>query len=62
MKNLGYYNGKYDEIEKMSIPMLDREYAGSATEFTTQHMHIITSCSTWTHTLTDSITAQNFLI
>lgn len=24
MKNLGYYNGKYDEIEKMSIPMLDR--------------------------------------
>ena len=24
MKNLGYYNGKYDEIEKMQIPMLDR--------------------------------------
>lgn len=24
MKNLGYYNGKYDEIENMSIPMLDR--------------------------------------
>lgn len=24
MKNLGYYNGKYDEIESMSIPMLDR--------------------------------------
>ena len=24
MKDLGYYNGKYDEIEKMSIPMLDR--------------------------------------
>lgn len=24
MKNLGYYNGSYDEIEKMSIPMLDR--------------------------------------
>lgn len=24
MKNLGYYNGKYDEIEKMSIPMGDR--------------------------------------
>lgn len=24
MKNLGYYNGKFDEIEKMSIPMLDR--------------------------------------
>ena len=24
MKNLGYYNGKWDEIEKMSIPMTDR--------------------------------------
>lgn len=24
MKNLGYYNGKYDEIEKMFIPMSDR--------------------------------------
>lgn len=24
MKNLGYYNGRYDEIEKMSIPMTDR--------------------------------------
>lgn len=24
MKNLGYYNGKFDEIENMSIPMLDR--------------------------------------
>lgn len=24
MKNLGYYNGKFDEIEKMQIPMLDR--------------------------------------
>ncbi|MGN1095243.1 MAG: aminotransferase class IV [Eubacteriales bacterium] len=24
MKNLGYYNGKYDELEKMSVPMLDR--------------------------------------
>ena len=24
MKNLGYYNGKYDELEKMQIPMLDR--------------------------------------
>ena len=24
MKNLGYYNGKYDEIEKMQIPMTDR--------------------------------------
>ena len=24
MKNLGYYNGTYDEIEKMQIPMTDR--------------------------------------
>lgn len=24
MKNLGYYNGKYDEIERMHIPMTDR--------------------------------------
>ena len=24
MKTLGYYNGKYDEIENMSIPMTDR--------------------------------------
>lgn len=24
MKNLGYYNGKYDEIENMTIPMNDR--------------------------------------
>ena len=24
MKNLGYYNGKFDEIENMSIPMQDR--------------------------------------
>lgn len=24
MKTLGYYNGKYDEIEKMQIPMMDR--------------------------------------
>ena len=24
MKNLGYYNGKFDEIENMSIPMNDR--------------------------------------
>lgn len=24
MKNLGYYNGKYDEIENMQIPMSDR--------------------------------------
>ena len=24
MKTLGYYNGKYDEIENMTIPMIDR--------------------------------------
>ena len=24
MKNLGYYNGKYDLIENMSVPMNDR--------------------------------------
>jgi D-alanine transaminase len=24
MKDLGYYNGKYDEIDKMTIPMTDR--------------------------------------
>ena len=24
MKTLGYYNGKYDEIEKMVIPMAER--------------------------------------
>ena len=24
MKNLGYYNGKYDEIENIMIPMADR--------------------------------------
>ena len=27
MKTLGYYNGQYDELEKMSIPMLDRDGA-----------------------------------
>ena len=24
MKNLGYYNGKFGEIEEMSVPMSDR--------------------------------------
>ena len=24
MKNLGYYNGKYDLIENMTVPMNDR--------------------------------------
>ena len=26
MKNLGYYNGKFDELENMSIPMNDRSH------------------------------------
>ena len=26
MKTLGYYNGKYDEIDKIMIPMLDRSH------------------------------------
>lgn len=26
MKNLGYYNGKFDELEKMTIPMNDRSH------------------------------------
>ena len=26
MKNLGYYNGHYDEIENMTIPMNDRAH------------------------------------
>ncbi len=26
MKTLGYYNGKYDEIDKMSVPMSDRSH------------------------------------
>ena len=25
MKNLGYYNGEYDLIENMKVPMNDRE-------------------------------------
>ena len=24
MKNLGYYNGKMDELDRMTVPMLDR--------------------------------------
>lgn len=24
MKNLGFYNGKIDELENMQVPMLDR--------------------------------------
>ena len=26
MKNLGYYNGRYDLLENMQIPMNDRGY------------------------------------
>ena len=43
MKNLGYYNGKYDEIEKMSIPMLDRVcwYGDGIYDATYAHNHKI---------------------
>lgn len=43
MKNLGYYNGKYDEIENMSIPMLDRVcwYGDGIYDATYSHNHII---------------------
>lgn len=43
MKNLGYYNGKYDEIEKMQIPMLDRVcwYGDGVYDATYSHNHKI---------------------
>ena len=43
MKNLGYYNGKYDEIENMSIPMLDRVcwFGDGIYDATYAHNHII---------------------
>ncbi|MBQ6466507.1 MAG: aminotransferase class IV [Clostridia bacterium] len=43
MQNLGYYNGKYDEIEKMSIPMLDRVcwYGDGIYDATYAHNHKI---------------------
>ena len=43
MKNLGYYNGKYDEIEKMTIPMLDRVcwYGDGIYDATYAHNHKI---------------------
>lgn len=43
MQNLGYYNGKYDEIEKMSIPMLDRVcwFGDGIYDATYAHNHII---------------------
>ena len=37
MENIGYYNGKFDLIEKMTVPMNDRAMT-SATEFTTLHI------------------------
>lgn len=41
MKNLGYYNGKYDEIENMQIPMLDRVcwYGDGIYDATYSHNH-----------------------
>lgn len=43
MKNLGYYNGKYDEIEKMQIPMLDRVcwFGDGVYDATYAHNHIV---------------------
>lgn len=43
MKNLGYYNGKYDEIENMQIPMLDRVcwFGDGVYDATYSHNHII---------------------
>lgn len=43
MKNLGYYNGKYDEIERMQIPMLDRVcwFGDGIYDATYSHNHII---------------------
>ena len=43
MKNLGYYNGKYDEIEKMQIPMLDRVcwFGDGVYDATYAHNHVV---------------------
>ena len=43
MKNLGYYNGKYDEIEKMQIPMTDRvcQFGDGIYDATYAHNHKI---------------------
>lgn len=43
MKNLGYYNGKYDEIKKMQIPMLDRVcwFGDGVYDATYAHNHIV---------------------
>lgn len=40
MKNLGYYNGKYDEIEKCKFRCLT-EFVGLVTVFMMQRMLII---------------------
>lgn len=58
MKNLGYYNGAYDELEKMSIPMLDRVcYFGTA--FMTPLTAETTSSMRWMSTSTVFITARD---
>ncbi len=43
MENLGYYNGKYDMIENMQIPMLDRVcwFGDGIYDATYSHNHII---------------------
>lgn len=43
MKNLGYYNGKYDEIENMQIPMLDRVcwFGDGVYDATYAHNHVV---------------------
>lgn len=53
MKTLGYYNGKYDELENMSVPM----YAGLETAYTMQVPAEITGFLQLTSTLTASSTA-----
>ncbi len=38
MENIGYYNGKFDLIEKMTVPMNDRAMYFGDVEFTTLHI------------------------
>ena len=61
MKNLGYYNGKYDEIEKMQIPMLDRVcwFGDGVYDATYAHNHIVLI---WMRTLQDFTILQNFSV
>lgn len=61
MKNLGYYNGKYDEIEKMQIPMLDRVcwFGDGVYDATYAHNHIVLI---WMRTLQDFTIPQNFSV